>query len=488
MPEGLTDLVMHQSRAENTAQLLNLLAGENTVKSLALFLAMPETYRLVESFGVNAAGAVEIPRDGDPLRWLQENAQNALDDEACLVPIGRDGRDEGCLCLIVGGEAGADFIASAAFKAFAAYELEGIVEARRRMEIEALAEANREMFRALFDRLPHPAVVVRRDSGLIEHANPAFEQMAGMPIAEIIGKSLWEFPGMHAEGLQNAVGRAAGTRQEVFIRLTGGHRSAQPSPESSLVGIGAAIVDPDTLCVFIRDFSETLDIRSRLLAAEKRGAIHNVLRRIAHDINNALAAISGFAQLLAKNQQPPDDAKGQAQRILGQAERCKNTVQELAAIARQPLHADVRINVNDLVRSAVQVHDISAQSLGIAVTAELGEGLPSVRGDPLDVQCAIDEAVANALDAFHEANKTGTVTLRTRSEDQGIVIEVEDDAGGAREPGKVFDSFYTTGQLPRHIGLGLTLVKAVAEDHGGAATFENTGRGARLRIVLPPHG
>lgn len=486
MPEGLADLVVQHSRSENTAQLLNALAGENAVKALALFAAMPETYRLVESFGTEAPGTVELPRTGDPLLWLQENAEErGADAEACLVPLERDGREEGCLCMLVGGDAPQDFIASNALKAFAAYELEGIIEIRRRAELEALAEANREMFRALFDNLPHPAVVIRAQDGLIEHANPAFERTTRLPIAEIIGKSLWEFPNLPAEGLREAVSRAARTRQEVFIRLTGGLGGGR-WPEPAFVGIGAAIVDPQTICVFIHDFSETLNLRSRLLNAEKRGAAHNVIRKIAHDINNPLAAISGFAQLLAKDQQSPDEVKHQSQRILDQAQRCRSTVRELAEIARQPVHPNARIDVNDLVRAAVQLHAVTAQELGVGLVTELNDHLPSILGDPTEVQCVFDEAIANSLEAFREAARAGTVTVRTLADERGVVIEVEDDAGGAQEPKRVFERFYTTRRLEPHLGMGLTLIKAMAEDYGGEATFENTDRGARLRITLPP--
>ena len=482
MPEGLAEFALHHTRAEVSVELLNTLIGENAVKAFALFLKQPRNYRLVEAAGVAVGEPVELPLDADPLRWLQENAQDRwAESEGCLVPLEREGIEHGTLCLLVQGERGAAFLVSDAFQAFVRYEVDGLVDIRRRLELEALAEANREMFRALFDSLPEPAVIIARDSGLIEHANPAFERLVRRRIAEIIGKCLWEIDSLGAGDLQGAVRRAAETCQEVILRLARGFDA------SRLVGVGAAVVDPATECVFMRDLSDSMALRWRLLDAEKRGVVQNILRRIAHDINNPLAAIAGFAQLLSRAQHTPEQVKAQSQRILSQAERCKHVVQELMAVSRQPHRVDVRIDVNELINGAMRFHYLESQSLGVNLAAELA-GVPLIRGDAFAVQCVIDEAIANSLNSFRDARKPGTITVRTRSQPESLMIEVEDDAGGAPEPGKVFDAFYTTRGLPVHLGLGLTLIKAIVEDHGGNVEFENTPTGSLLRIALPAEG
>jgi len=482
MPEGLAEFALHHTRAEVSVALLNTLIGENAVKAFALFLKQPASYRLVEAAGVAAAEPVELPLDADPLRWLQENAQDQwVESEGCLVPLEREGIEQGCLCLLVLGDRGAAFLVSDAFQTFIRYELDGLADIRRRLELEALAEANREMFRALFDSLPEPAVIIARDTGLIEHANPAFERLVSRPIAEIIGKCLWEIDSLRADDLRGAVSKSAESRQEVIVRLTHGF------DPSRLAGVGAAIVDPATECVFIRDLSDSMALRYRLLDAEKRGVVQNILRRIAHDINNPLAAIAGFAQLLSRTQHSPDEVKAQSQRILSQAERCKHVVQELMAVSRQPHRVDVRIDVNELINGAMRFHYLESQALGVILGAELA-GVPLIRGDAFAVQCVIDEAIGNSLNSFRDARKPGTVTVRTRPQPGSLLVEVEDDAGGAPDPGKVFDPFYTTRELPVHLGLGLTLIRAIVEDHGGTAEFQNTASGSLLRIALPVEG
>ncbi|HUW33853.1 MAG TPA: ATP-binding protein [Planctomycetota bacterium] len=479
MPEGLVDFALHHTRADISIELLNLLIGENAAKALALFLRQPEGYQLVEAAGVAEAKPVELPLDADPLRWLQENAQDRwVESEGCLVPLERDNIEHGCLCLLVLGERAAAFLASDAFQTFVRYELDGLIEIRRRLELEALAESNREIFRALFDALPEPAVIIARDTGLIEHANPAFEHLVKLPAAETIGKCLWEMDTFRADDLRGAVRKSAESCQEMIVRTAHGFDPTR------LIAVGAAIVDPATVCVFIRDLSESISLRCRLLDAEKRGVIQNILRRIAHDLNNPLAAIAGFAQLLSRTQHSPDEVKGQSLRILSQAERCKHSVQELMAVSRQPHRVDVRIDVNDLINSALRLHYVEARALGVGFAAEL-VSVPAIRGDAFAMQCVFDEAIANSLHSFRDAGKSGTVTVRTRAETDDLLIEVEDDAGGAPEPDRVFDSFYTTRQLPMHIGLGLTLIKAVVEDHEGTAEFQNTATGSLLRLVLP---
>ena len=472
-------VALYRSRAENTATLLNVILGEGAVKAFAIFLAMPESVKLVEEYGIPPHDNLELSADTDLRQWLRE--QHADEDVPVEnLPLEYEGHIEGYLCIALhAGRTLAD-VRTEALDAFRASEAERLAVMRRGIDLAAEMENVREMFRALFDPLPHPSVVVDRQTGHIQHANPAFEALASLSPPEIIGKSLWRLGAFSSEwSFQQAIEASAREKRPVLIRTAARFRVP------TILSIKASFINTSTVCVVFSDFGEQVTLRNRLLEAEKRGAIFNLFRRIIHDLNNPLTAIRGFAQLMSTRPQAVDEVKRDAFLIMTQARRCNDILAQVRRMARTTQRLNTRFDLNELVLSAVGLHRIEAESRGVEIATDLAHDLPAIIGNYFSILSALDEAVVNALETFEDAGKTGTISIATKLDGDHAALLVEDEAGGATQPEKVFEPFYTTRKAPGHAGLGLTMIRAVAQEIGATVVFRNTEKGVSLCLTLP---
>ena|GEM_PF-3616076 len=469
-----------KSRAEIAIALLNLFGGD-VVKAAALFMKFPDSHRLMESYRTAPSRAIDLPVNADLSAWIRDQADVPVDAaDPHVVALERGDREEGRLCMMLDKTDGPGFLATEAFELFKEHETAVLAETRRNMELESEIEKAREMSRAILEASPHAIVIVHRETGSIQHANSGFEELTGLAVDEVIGKSLWGLDAfLDSRRLQEALARSGSSRRPVSLRLT--KRNAESLP----MRVVTAFIDFDTACVVLADSSEPVALRAELLHAEKRSMIHGLLGKLVHDITNTLTAVSGFAQLLAARDDVSEDMKESVGQIVSETKHCRTFMQQLAEIATPVFHPHMRVDVRELIASAVDFASSNAKSHDIEVSGEPAHDLPAIKGDRRRLQCALDEAICNAFDSFGASDNTGRIVIRTRAEQDKVILEVEDNAGGAPEPEKAFEAFYTSRELPGHLGLGLTMIKAIAESHKGSASFENTQQGSLLRIVLP---
>ena len=463
------------SGLESLAGIVNLLAGEDSVSAAALFLRRDGAWHLVDAFGAEGPELPAPPDDADPVDLLQRSWGDG--GTLYMLSLEHLGVGEGCLCLLLTQER-PDLIEGEAGRLLRDIEGRFLAENRHHLELGEQADAVRERLRAVFDGSPCPSVIAR-NSGLIENANPAFEALAAMPLKELVGRSLFHlgiFP--DAAAARRAIHTSISRKGPAFVRLTHDYTPHEAA-------IGAARVDRDTLYLAFRHFGDHASIRKRLLEAQKRSTIRSLIGRIVHSINNPLTTIMGFAQLLSRDAGIPIEQHKQIEQIASEARRCRRHIGELVALSRPTEREISRINVNRLVVSCIEMHQLDAHSQGISIRRDLADRVPGIDGDHFALVCAIDEGIVNALETFREAAREGLITIRTRVEGGGVLaLETEDDAGGAPEPGRVFEAFYTTRKEAGHLGLGLAMVRAMAEEGHGAAAFTNTDRGALLRLEL----
>lgn len=473
-------VAFYRSRAEDTATLLSILSGGVSVKAFVLFIALPQAFRLVEEYGIPPHESIELPLGTDLLKWLRDQHSSESSLGGDCVPLEHENHSEGFLCMLFAGDRSPASAQPDAFEAFQCSEAGRLADMRHVIELDQEMEFVREMFRALFDRLQQPAVIINRQSGQIQQANPAFEALVSLSPVEIIGKSLWRLGAFSGEwSFQRAIEESAREKRPVLIRAAA--RFHMPT----ILGIWASFVDPETVCVTLADFSEQINLRNRLLEAEKRGAIFDLFRRIVHDLNNPLTAIRGFAQLMSTRASSPDDVKRDAFLIISQARRCNEILGQVRTMAQSTQRLNTKFDLNNLVTMSVGLHKIEAESRGVDIITSLSENLPAVTGNYYSVQSTLDEVVLNALESFREAGKTGIIQIATRRENEHVLLVVEDEAGGAPEPEKVFQPFYTTRRDPGHAGLGLTMVKTIAQEIGGEVDFRNTEKGSWFCLQLP---
>jgi two-component system, NtrC family, sensor kinase len=226
-------------------------------------------------------------------------------------------------------------------------------------------------------------------------------------------------------------------------------------------------------------------MHERLLQSEKMAAIGQLAGGVAHEINNPLCVILGFAQGLERRVPEKDLLRLPVTSIVRESLRCKALVQELLAFSRTGKVSAEPSDVNALARGAARLLEARARTLQITVAQELAEELPVIAVNRTQMEQVLVNLGMNALDAMSAG---GRLTLRTLREQGGVRLEVADSGGGIPEEirSRIFEPFFTTKEVGEGTGLGLSLVYEVVDQHGGTIDVQSEiGVGTTMVVHLP---
>ena len=260
-------------------------------------------------------------------------------------------------------------------------------------------------------------------------------------------------------------------------------------PLGFLVFLRHELIDAERLRL-LRISQESIDNLKRLqmqfVQAEKLASLGQLAAGAAHEINNPLTAILGYSELLIDDPSSGDRPRNLAEKIRDQARRTKILVNNLLSFARQvPSEQRSLVDVNAVVMSSAELRRLDLRGKNIRIELQTAATIPAVRGDPNQLLQVFFNIINNAVDAMEEVNG-GTLTVRTLSERENVVVIFSDTGPGVSEPRLVFDPFYTTKPVGKGTGLGLSICYGIVHDHGGQISCHNRAEGgATFRIELP---
>jgi signal transduction histidine kinase len=225
-------------------------------------------------------------------------------------------------------------------------------------------------------------------------------------------------------------------------------------------------------------------LQTQLVQTEKLVSLGQLAAGAAHEINNPLAAILGFSDLLADDPSLTEKARSTAGKIRDQARRTKTLVGNLLSFARQVPPERTLLDINTVVTNAMQLRALD-RSLKTRVELQLESVLPGVRGDGNQLMQVFFNLINNAVDAM-ESHEGGVLTVKTARDRGSVIILFSDTGPGIKEPHRVFDPFYTTKPVGKGTGLGLSICFGIVQEHAGKILCYNaqTG-GAVFRVELP---
>ena len=230
------------------------------------------------------------------------------------------------------------------------------------------------------------------------------------------------------------------------------------------------------------------DAREQLVQAEKMTALGELVAGVAHEINNPLSSILGYAQLLMGQELAPEVRRRRLETVRSEAQRIATIVENLLTFARKQPPEKKYLGLNGVIEKTLELKAYHFKVNQIQAVTELDPDLPKTMLDFQQMQQVFLNLLNNAEQALVEAGHGGTVTLATRVQDGRIEARVADDGPGIPPAihARVFEPFFTTKQEGKGTGLGLSLCYGIIQEHAGTIRAEaKNGRGATFVITLP---
>jgi two-component system NtrC family sensor kinase len=242
----------------------------------------------------------------------------------------------------------------------------------------------------------------------------------------------------------------------------------------------------NNVVVVMTDITDAVLLQAKLAHSEKMATIGRLVSGVAHEVNNPLAAILGFTDLLLENPEVPATAREDLQIILRETQRTKEIVQDLLSFARQRPAQREPMQLNSILRQTIKLRSYDFASHGVEVSEEFDENLELAMGDPQQLQQVFLNILNNAYDAIQESGNRGKIRLRTRRTHDSLEIAFIDNGTGISEPDRIFDPFFTTKSTSRGTGLGLAVSYGIIREHSGKVQVESrVGKGTTFRLEFP---
>ncbi len=263
-----------------------------------------------------------------------------------------------------------------------------------------------------------------------------------------------------------------------------------PAGRRYLVGMAAPLAgspEGSAAVVILRDVTEERLMQERLLQSEKMVSVGQLVSGVAHELNNPLTGIMGFAQLLL-GRELDERTRQDVEVIHGEADRASKIVQNLLSFARRKRAEKEPADLNALLERVLELRSYGLRVKNIDVELDLDAKLPETMVDTNQVQQVFLNLIINAEQAMLGAGERGTLTVTSRRDNDLVRLTLHDDGPGMTPDTlrRIFDPFFTTKQVGEGTGLGLTISYGIIEEHGGRIWADSRpGRGTTFTVELP---
>ncbi|MFN2565706.1 MAG: ATP-binding protein [Gemmatimonadaceae bacterium] len=358
--------------------------------------------------------------------------------------------------------------------------------------VETLRQAEWR-FRTLFRAAPD-AVLTVLQSGRVREANDAVRDVFGLEPANVVGRLLADLIVEEDRqkldaGLAAAFGGAS-ARLEVALRRETPGTLDDPPRVVALAASRLPEADPPSVLLIGRDMTAEREMRLRLMESDRLAAVGELVAGVAHEVNNPLASISAFAQLLLRDGGLTEPQRDSLEVIKAETLRASQVVKDLLAFARRSEPHREPLDVNFVVTRTLRLRHYQLSTHQIHVDATLDPDLPSVVGDARQLQQVCLNLVTNAIQAMAPMGG-GRLRVVTRADGPSVVLEMTDTGPGipASVRARIFEPFFTTKAEGEGTGLGLSVSYGiVTAHHGTIEVAETSPSGTTFRITLPSAG
>ena len=226
-------------------------------------------------------------------------------------------------------------------------------------------------------------------------------------------------------------------------------------------------------------------LREQLRHADRLATIGQLAAGVAHELNEPLGNILGFAQLARKALPKQSQVTHDLERIEAASLHAREVVRKLMLFARQAPPRKVQVNLNRVILDALYFLESRCTKAGIELKKELARNLPKIDADPGQIAQVLVNLIVNAIQAMPDG---GRLIIRTAGDSREVKMLIQDTGVGMDEEllKKIFVPFFTTKDVDEGTGLGLSVVHGIVKSHGGKITAESkVGQGSRFTVLLP---
>ncbi len=359
-------------------------------------------------------------------------------------------------------------------RAVARYELD-----MERAERERLISESQKVWMAVIDGIGDYIFIIDRASKIFR-TNNALSRAFNQHPKDIIGTDIVELFGKDAAFMLQKMGEDGVPKTE----------EQTIKNDAYMISSFPLSYDGQQLTIYVmKNLSETRRLKEQLYHSYKLASLGLLISGIAHEINNPIAGIITYTELL-KMKVRDQQIEGGLQKILHGAERCKKVIQNLLTFSRQRTPSKTLESINDIIDRTIELRNYWLRKNNIEVVKEYGE-VPFVLVDSQQLQLVILNILMNAEQALEGRDGTnGRWVFATGYDEDShtITIKISDNGPGIPHTilSRIFDPFFTTKPVGTGTGLGLSIAHGIIAEHGGCIRAESrTGEGTTFVIELP---
>jgi PAS domain S-box-containing protein len=347
------------------------------------------------------------------------------------------------------------------------------------LALQSRAASSEERYRSLFDQAAEAIIITDATDYRILELNPAAARLLGVNREhpgnlELTGFCRWPDPARvrsytRAEWLERICETG---------RITVVGRDGRTTPVEAA---GSRVQYEGRLaCQFcFREITERLKLEQQLRQSEKLSALGRMISGVAHELNNPLAVVKGYSELILASHQLAPGTRADLEKVAYESNRAARLVSNFLTFARENTSTRASLDLNVLVRQVTSRNDTALKGRGIQARLELDPHLPRIRINADQIEQVLVILLTNARQAMSRQRGARSLQLRTLRKGELIQLCIEDNGPGVPEAlvARIFEPFFTTKAVGEGTGLGLSIAHSIMADHHGRIFYRRSPLG-----------
>jgi two-component system NtrC family sensor kinase len=345
-----------------------------------------------------------------------------------------------------------------------------------------------ERYQRLFQQANEAIVIAARSDLRILELNRAAEDLLGTNVRQATNQSLTSFC-----QIKTSPEQAPQSGHQWFDLICSQrplnlvHKNGKLIP-SDTIGAPVEFGGQSAYQFFFREITDRTRLEQQLRQAEKLSSMGQMISGVAHELNNPLAVIGGYVEVILASHNLPDKTRQSLEKVAQESGRAARLVRNFLAFAHsQPTHRQM-VNLNDLITGVVELRKFDLSLSNVTLEVALDGFLPATSVEPDQIQQILIILINNAMQAICHAPEPRRIRVSTALKEARVWITVEDNGPGVPPEieSRIFEPFFTTKEVGVGTGLGLSIAHGIMTEHGGHIRYERGAlRGAAFVLDLP---